>query len=122
MTTVFILMMLLGSFIAARMYKSTKMWWAYMLAIAVGLLMGIVSNDVMESKNDSITYTQTISTGDNELMIVDMQSLVATVTEGTTTAFPGLQVIATTDSPLSDALIVQYTLKGRDSPFINDTS
>jgi hypothetical protein len=93
-----------------------------MLAIAVGLLMGIVSNDVMESKNDSITYTQTISTGDNELMIVDMQSLVATVTEGTTVAIPGLQVIATSDSPLSDALIVQYALKGRDSPFINDTS
>ena len=122
MTTVFILVMLLVAFVASRMFRSTKMWWAFILTISVGLLMGMLSNNVVKSQKDFTTYTQSISTGDN-IESADMQSLVSTVTEGTTIANLGLQVIDTESvSTLSDALVDQHPLKGRDSPDINDTS
>ena len=123
MTTALILTMILVAFVAARLFKSTKMWWAYLLAISVGLLMGMLSSNIVDETKSSTMCTQTISTVDNLLESTDMQSLVATVTEGTTVAILGLQVICKdSNNKLSDALIVQHPLRGRDSPGINDSS
>lgn len=122
MTVIGILMLLLVAFIAARLYRSTKIWWACVFAIVAGLLIGMVGKNVMGSNNEPIACTQPISTEDG-VDSADMQSLVATVTEGTTTASQGLQVItAESIGTASGALVGQYLLKGRDSPEIEDSS
>ena len=117
MTLVIIISLLLISFLVSRYYRSTNMWWACLLTITLGLLVGIASKSFSNTTKDSNKDNE--KNTDNKLL--DMQSLVATVTEGTTAANLGLQVIKVSKE-LSDKLYNMRLLKGRDQPFMIDSS
>lgn len=114
--TACILIMLLVAFVAAKLFRSTKMWWTLMSAIMFGLLIGIMSKEAVNKQKLFTADTQVVSTVVDE-DCSDMQSLVSTVTEGTTIAYLGLQVIAEQSSDtLTDALSILYQSNGRNPP------
>lgn len=114
--TACILILLLVAFCAAKLFRSTKMWWTLISAIMFGLLIGIMGKEAVNGKTFAATETQTISTVDDEHG-TDMQSLVFVVTENNTIASQGLQVISVpVRDTLSDALICLYHTNGRNPP------
>lgn len=116
-----ILALLVFAFIVSRINRSTKMWWTFVFTILLGLLIGIMSKQ-MTNSNEEEYATLSFDTVDNSYNTIDMQSLVATVTEGTTVANLGLQVISSVSKELPDASLEKYLLKERDSPEIKDSS
>lgn len=121
MTLVIIISSLLISFLVSRYYRSTNMWWACLLTITLGLLVGIASKSFSNTIKDSNTTAIVLYNTTDDNCLLDMQSLVATVTEGTTVANLGLQVIKVSKE-LSDKLYNMRLLKGRDQPFMIDSS
>lgn len=123
MTTVIVLLILLA-FVIARYFRSTSMWWKLIFAITAGLLVGILSKEVVKSDNDKTTsLTELVSTMNNYKSLACMQSLVATVTEGTTICQTGVAGNIAKDEELFDALTNKNTFtNGRDSPAIEDDS
>ena len=122
MTLVIIVLLLLLSFLVSRYNRSTNMWWACLLTITLGLLVGIASKSFSKTIKDSNTTAIVLYNTTDDNYLLDMQSLVATVTEGTTVANLGLQVISSVSKELPDASLEKYLLKGRDSPEIKDSS
>lgn len=123
--TACIILLVLVAFIASRLLKSTKMWWTLMFAMLAGLLVGVLSKEVVNSskKNKETTsITQVVNTNDNELEITGTQSLVATVTEGTTVANLGLRVTNVISNELSKVITNNFTSNNRASPEIIDDS
>lgn len=124
MTAAWILVLLVIAFVAARLFRSTRMWWILLSTIMAGLLVGMLSSEVSGSiKKDSKekVTAQLVNTIDNISSTTYMQSLVVEGDSETTTAYPGLQVIGT-ELYLSDALTSNNTINGRDSPDIEDDS
>ena len=123
--TACIILLVLAAFIASRLLKSTKMWWTLMFAMLAGLLVGVLSKEVVNSskKNKETTsITQVVNTNDNELEITGTQSLVATVTEGTTVANLGLRVTNVISNELSKVITNNFISNNRASPeIINDS-
>lgn len=124
MTPAVILLLLFSAFIAARLFRSTGMWWKLVFAIMAGLLVGILSKGITTSDNDKHnTLTELVSTMSNNESLLCMQSLVATVTEGTTDCLTGVAGYIVKDEELFDALTKSNTFtNGRDSPEIEDDS
>ena len=122
MTATWILVLLFIGAITARFLRSTKMWWILLSTIMAGLLVGMLSKEVVNhfSKNDDIaSITQPISTVDN--MNMECTLPVVFVTE--TTSQSGVtSYITCSDELLSDALVGNHTTKGRDSPDYEDDS
>lgn len=112
------------AFILARLFRSTGMWWKLVFAIMAGLLVGILSKGITTSDNDKHnTLTELVSTMSNNESLLCMQSLVATVTEGTTDCLTGVAGYIVKDEELFDALTNNSTFtNGRDSPEIEDDS
>lgn len=112
------------AFILARLFRSTGMWWKLVFAIMAGLLVGILSKGITTSDNDKHnTLTELVSTMSNNESLLCMQSLVATVTEGTTDCLTGVAGYVVKDEELFDALTNNSTFtNGRDSPEIEDDS
>lgn len=123
MTPAIIIVLLTVAFILARLFRSTGMWWKLVFAIMAGLLVGILSKEVVKSDNDKTTsLTSLVSTMSNDALTC-MQSLVATVTEGTTIRLTGVAGYIVKDEELFDALTKSNTFtNGRDSPEIEDDS
>lgn len=123
--TACIILLVLAAFIASRLLKSTKMWWTLMFAMLAGLLVGVLSKEVVNSskKNKETTsITQVVNTNDNKLEITGTQSLVATVTEGTTVANLGLRVTNVISNELSKVITNNFISNNRASPeIINDS-
>ena len=124
MTAAWIIVLLIVAFVCTRIFRSTKMWWIFMSAIMAGLLVGILSKEVVKSDNDKTTsLTSLVSTMSNDDALTCMQSLVATVTEGTTIRLTGVAGYIVKDEELFDALAKSNTFtNGRDSPEIEDDS
>lgn len=124
MTPAIIIVLLTVAFILARLFRSTGMWWKLVFAITAGLLVGILSKEVVKSDNDKTTsLTSLVSTMSNDDALTCMQSLVATVTEGTTVRLTGVAGYIIKDEELFDALTKSNTFtNGRDSPEIEDDS
>ena len=80
--------------------------------------------DSTTSDNDKHnTLTELVSTMSNNESLLCMQSLVATVTEGTTDCLTGVAGYVVKDEELFDALTNNSTFtNGRDSPEIEDDS
>lgn len=112
------------AFILARLFRSTGMWWKLVFAIMAGLLVGILSKGITTSDNDKHnTLTELVSTMSNNESLLCMQSLVATVTEGTTDCLTGVAGYVVKDEELFDALTNNSTFTNRrDSPEIEDDS
>lgn len=123
--TACIILLVLAAFIASRLLKSTKMWWTLMFAMLAGLLVGVLSKEVVNSskKNKETTsITQVVNTNDNELEITGTQSLVVTVTEGATIAYLGLRVTNVISNKLSKVITNNFISNNRASPeIINDS-
>lgn len=125
MSAIWIIVLLLVAFVFARGFRSDKMWWIYISCIVAGLLVGMLSKEVivrsgMNKKDTSIT--QLINTVD-DYSSTCTQSLVCTVTEGTTDCLSGVVSNMTElKLKLSDALISNIYTNGRDSPAIEDDS
>lgn len=124
MTPAIIIVLLTVAFILARLFRSTGMWWKLVFAIMAGLLVGILSKGITTSDNDKHnTLTELVSTMSNNESLLCMQSLVATVTEGTTDCLTGVAGYVVKDEELFDALTNNSTFtNGRDSPEIEDDS
>ena len=119
MSAIWIIVLLVVAFVFARGFRSDKMWWIYISCIVAGLLVGMLSKEVivrsgMNKKDTSIT--QLINTVD-DYSSACTQSLVCTVTEGTTVRLTGVAGYIVKDEELFDALTKNNTFtNGRDSP------
>ena len=125
MSAIWIIVLLLVAFVFARGFRSDKMWWIYISCIVAGLLVGMLSKEVIVrsgmNKQDT-SITQLINTVD-DYSSACTQSLVCTVTEGTTVRLTGVAGYIVKDEELFDALTKNNTFtNGRDSPEIEDDS
>ena len=125
MSAIWIIVLLLVAFVFARGFRSDKMWWIYISCIVAGLLVGMLSKEVIvrsgTNKQDT-SITQLINTVD-DYSSACTQSLVCTVTEGTTVRLTGVAGYIVKDEELFDALTKNNTFtNGRDSPEIEDDS
>lgn len=57
--TALIVLLVIVAFIVARMMRSTKIWWACIIAIMAGLLVGIMSKSIISDSNDELTVVTT---------------------------------------------------------------
>lgn len=125
MSAIWIIVLLLVAFVFARGFRSDKMWWIYISCIIAGLLVGMLSKEVIETSkkvNHTTSITQLVNTVD-DFNSACTQSLVCTVTEGTTNCLSGVvSNMAELKLKLSDALISNIYTNGRDSPAIEDDS
>lgn len=69
--TALIVLLVIVAFIAARMMRSTKIWWACIIAIMAGLLVGITSKSIISDSDDELTV---ITTDFNNSQYLYMQS------------------------------------------------
>lgn len=125
MSAIWIIVLLLVAFVFARGFHSDKMWWIYISCIVAGLLVGMLSKEVIVrsgmNKQDT-SITQLINTVD-DYSSACTQSLVCTVTEGTTNCLSGVvSNMSELKVKLSGALISNIYTNGRDSPAIEDDS
>lgn len=125
MSAIWIIVLLLVAFVFARGFRSDKMWWIYISCIVAGLLVGMLSKEVIVrsgmNKQDT-SITQLINTVD-DFNYAYTQSLVRTVTEGTANRLSGVvSNMPELKLKLSDALISNTCANGRDSPAIEDDS
>lgn len=125
MSAIWIIVLLLVAFVFARGFRSDKMWWIYISCIVAGLLVGMLSKEVIVrsgmNKQDT-SITQLINTAD-DFNYACTQSLVRTVTEGTTNRLSGVvSNMSELKLKLSDALVSNTCANGRDSPAIEDDS
>lgn len=125
MSAIWIIVLLLVAFVFARGFRSDKMWWIYISCIVAGLLVGMLSKEVIVrsgmNKQDT-SITQLINTVD-DFNYACIQSLVRTVTEGTTNRLSGVvSNMSELKLKLSDALVSNTCANGRDSPAIEDDS
>ena len=125
MSAIWIIVLLLVAFVFARGFRSDKMWWIYISCIVAGLLVGMLSKEVIETSkkvNHTTSITQLVNTVD-DFNSTCTQSLVCTVTEGTTVRLTGVAGYIVKDEELFDALTKNNTFtNGRDSPEIEDDS
>ena len=125
MSAIWIIVLLLVAFVFARGFRSDKMWWINISCIVAGLLVGMLSKEVIETSkkvNHTTSITQLVNTVD-DFNSTCTQSLVCTVTEGTTDCLSGVVSNMTElKLKLSDALISNIYTNGRDSPAIEDDS
>ena len=125
MSAIWIIVLLLVAFVFARGFRSDKMWWIYISCIVAGLLVGMLSKEVIETSkkvNHTTSITQLVNTVD-DFNSTCTQSLVCTVTEGTTVRLTGVAGYIVKDEGLFDALTKNNTFtNGRDSPEIEDDS
>ncbi len=123
MTPAIIIVLVMAAFVIARLFRSTKMWWKLLFAIMTGLLVGMLSKGLTGSKHPVKPVTELISTINNADPLMCMQSLVATVTEGTTVCQSGVAGHIIKDEVLFDALISKHTgTNGRNPPAIQNDS
>lgn len=125
MSAIWIIVLLLVAFVFARGFRSDKMWWIYISCIVAGLLVGMLSKEVIVrsgmNKQDT-SITQLINTVD-DFNYACTQSLVRTVTESTTNRLSGVvSNMSELKLKLSDALVSNTCANGRDSPAIEDDS
>lgn len=123
MSAIWIIVLLLVAFVFARGFRSDKMWWIYISCIVAGLLVGMLSKEVIVrsgmNKQDT-SITQLINTVD-DFNYACTQSLVRTVTEGTTNRLSGVvSNMSELKLKLLDVLISNTCANGRDSPAIED--
>ena len=125
MSAIWIIVLLSVAFVFARGFRSDKMWWIYISCIVAGLLVGMLSKEVIETSkkvNHTTSITQLVNTVD-DFNSTCTQSLVCTVTEGTTDCLSGVvSNMAELKLKLLDALISNIYTNGRDSPAIEDDS
>lgn len=122
MTATWIIVLLFVSFILARMYKSTKMWWTLVFAIMLGLLTGILSKELLKSNDDNSSITQLVEQSES-IVGTCMQSLVAVVTEDATTCLTGVAgYYVPQRDMLSDGFTKVYRNNGRNPPDYEDDS
>ena len=122
MSAIWIIVLLLVAFVFARGFRSDKMWWIYISCIVAGLLVGMLSKEVIVRSGMNKQDTQLINTVD-DYSSACTQSLVCTVTEGTTNCLSGVvSNMPELKVKLSDALISNIYTNGRDSPAIEDDS
>lgn len=125
MSAIWIIVLLIVAFAFARSFRSDRMWWIYISCIVAGLLVGMLSKEVVVrsgmNKQDT-SITQLINTVDNYNSTCT-QSLVCTVAEGTTNCLSGVvSNMSELKLKLSDALVSNICTNGRDSPAIEDDS
>lgn len=119
-----IILLLMIAFIASRLLRSTKLWWALLSTIMAGLLVGMLGREVIGQNNDNKTsQTQLIKT----TSYVDsgcMQSLVTSVESDATICHSGVAgYIPECTERLRDMVLIGNTgTNGRDSPLIEDDS
>lgn len=119
-----ILLLLLIAFVASRLFRSTKIWWTFLSTIMAGLLVGMLSREVIGHTNDNKTsQTQLIETT-NTVDLGCMQSLVVFTESNATTCLTGVagNIPEYTESLRDIVLISNTKTNGRDSPMIEDDS
>lgn len=120
MTAAWIIVLLLVAFVLSRVFRSTKIWWRFISAIMAGLLVGLLSKEVVKSTNEdnATTLTQLVNTVNEESVACMQNSIELVVEDPTITVVAGY--IA---KPYSfDALTSTTATNGRDSPVIEDDS
>ena len=120
MTAAWIIVLLLVAFVLSRVFRSTKIWWSFISAIMAGLLVGLLSKEVVKSTkvDNATTFTQLVNTVNDESVACMQNSTELIVEDPTITVVAGY--IA---KPYSfDALTSTTATNGRDSPAIEDDS
>lgn len=122
MSATSILIVLLVAFVIARLYRSTKLWWIFISTILAGLLVGMLSKEMVDSKSTT-SETQLISVTEN-VNLGCMQSLVVFAESNATTCLTGVagNIPKYTENLRDITLISNTVANGRDSPNIEDDS
>ena len=122
MSAASILIVLLVAFVIARLYRSTKLWWIFISTILAGLLVGMLSKEVMDNKSVT-SETQLINVTEN-VDLGCMQSLVVFAESNATTCLTGVagNIPKYTENLRDITLISNTVANGRDSPDIDDDS
>lgn len=122
MSAASILIVLLVAFVIARLYRSTKLWWIFISTILAGLLVGMLSKEVMDNKSVT-SETQLINVTEN-VDLGCMQSLVVFAESNATTCLTGVagNIPKYTENLRDITLISNTVANGRDSPDIEDDS
>ena len=122
MSAASILIVLLVAFVIARLYRSTKLWWIFISTVLAGLLVGMLSKEVMDNKSVT-SETQLISVTEN-VDLGCMQSLVVFAESNATTCLTGVagNIPKYTENLRDITLISNTVANGRDSPDIEDDS
>lgn len=122
MSAASILIVLLVAFVIARLYRSTKLWWIFISTILAGLLVGMLSKEMVDSKSTT-SETQLISVTE-DVNLGCMQSLVVFAESNATTCLTGVagNIPKYTENLRDITLISNTVTNGRDSPDIEDDS
>lgn len=122
MSAASILIVLLVAFVIARLYRSTKLWWIFISTILAGLLVGMLSKEMVDSKSTT-SETQLISVTE-DVNLGCMQSLVVFAESNATTCLTGVagNIPKYTENLRDITLISNTVANGRDSPDIEDDS
>lgn len=122
MSAASILIVLLVAFVIARLYRSTKLWWVFISTILAGLLVGMLSKEMVDSKSTT-SETQLISVTE-DVNLGCMQSLVVFAESNATTCLTGVagNIPKYTENLRDITLISNTVANGRDSPGIEDDS
>lgn len=122
MSAASILIVLLVAFVIARLYRSTKLWWIFISTILAGLLVGMLSKEMVDSKSTT-SETQLISVTE-DVNLGCMQSLVVFAESNATTCLTGVagNIPKYTENLRDITLISNTVANGRDSPNIEDDS
>lgn len=124
MTPSIIIVLILIAFVSARLFRSTKMWWRLIFAMMAGLLVGMLSKEIVSSSNQEDTaLSQVVNTVNDYESIVCTQSLVEKAVTGLeTTCLTGVVSYRSILDKSFDALTIHTYVNGRDSPQIEDDS
>ena len=122
MSAASILIVLLVAFVIARLYRSTKLWWIFISTILAGLLVGMLSKEMVDSKSTT-SETQLISVTE-DVNLGCMQSLVVFAESNATTCLTGVagNIPKYTENLRDITLISNTVANNRDSPDIEDDS
>lgn len=122
MSAASILIVLLVAFVIARLYRSTKLWWIFISTILAGLLVGMLSKEMVDSKSTT-SETQLISVTE-DVNLGCMQSLVVFAESNATTCLTGVagNIPKYTENLRDITLISNTVTNGRGSPDIEDDS
>lgn len=122
MSAASILIVLLVAFVIARLYRSTRLWWIFISTILAGLLVGMLSKEMVDSKSTT-SETQLISVTE-DVNLGCMQSLVVFAESNATTCLTGVagNIPKYTENLRDITLISNTVANGRDSPDIEDDS
>lgn len=120
MTAAWIIVVLIAIFVITRLFRSNKMFLALLISSFLGLVVGMISGEmVAKTKKSETTSIFTITTSKDEAPCIQFLALVEPLMSNDQSGTVGYEVAC---DNLLDRCSESYLMRGRDQPFIVDDS